>query len=179
MKKFFTLLLAIIFLPTICFAANLLGEEDKVTLNDLRNNPLNYLAVGSSDREISLYIDKNSIHVQEYAPPNYIIAFTEVAYSVPINAKSPSEISARTYLVRYKYNLDEQKMYRELKDSDENFIEWQEVIPVSSGADIPFTAKGEVAFCLAYNRSFYDEPMTIYLQFYLKNKRWLTFAGRD
>lgn len=178
MKKFFTLLLATIFLPTICFAANLLGEEDAATLNDMRNNPLNYLAVGSIGREISLYIDKNSIHVQEYAPPNCIIAFMEVAYIVPINAKNPYKISAHTSLRRYKYNLDEQKMYRELKDSGGNLVEWQEVIPVSSGVDIPFTAKGEVAFCLAYNRSFYDDPMTIYLQFYLKNKRWLTFAGR-
>ncbi len=177
MKKFFILLWAIILLPTICFSANRLN--DTATLNDMRNNPLNYLAVGNISREISLYINKNSINVQEYSPPNYIIAFTEVAYIVPLNAKSPNEISAQPYLRRYKYNLDEQKMYRELKDSDGNFIDWEEVIPVSKGPNISYTAKGEIVFCLAYNRSFYDEPVTIYLQFYLKNGRWLTFAGRN
>ena len=159
--KFFIFLLSI-FLPATCLAS---------TLNDMHNNPLNYLAAGSLNREISLYIDKNSIYIQKSAPPNYIIAFTEIAYIVPVNAKSPSEISVQTYLCRYKFNLDEQKMYQE------NGNDWQEIIP--SSTNIPFIAKGEIIFCLAYNKSFYDVPTTIYLQFYLKNGRWLTVAGRD
>lgn len=155
--KFFIFLL--MFFPATCLAS---------TLNDMHNNPLNYLTAGSLNREVSLYIDKNSISIQKSAP-NYIIAFTEIAYIVPINAKNPSEISAQTYLRRYKFNLNEQKMYQEIGN------DWQEIIP----SNTTLTAKGEIIFCLAFNKTFFNEPLSIYLQFYLKNGRWLTFAGRD
>ena len=174
MKKFFVLLLMIIFLPTICFAANLLSEEDVATFNDMHNNPSNYLAAGGIGTGLSVYINKNSIDVQQYAPPNYIIAFTRIIYSVLPDGRGSYRKFAQPHLFRYKYNIDEQKMYY----YSERDSKWEYIVPVASGPSRSWTSMGEIVFYLAYNRSFYNEPVSVPLNYYLENGKWITFEDK-
>ena len=113
---------------------------------------------------ISNYINRVSIDVQKYDPPQYIIAFHRIEQLVGHHMNTVSE-SGHDSIVRYSYDLDLKKMY--IERCENGTCHWEYLEPskidrlMGTDRDI---AGGEMAFYLAYNQSFYDEPKTFYVK---------------
>lgn len=139
-----------------CFA-RVPGNPDPETLADMNQNPKNYILYGGLGSGVACYICKNSIDVQKYAPPEYIIAFKNVNYI------AFRGVTAKTSIKRYKYNFDEKKIYLEVNNKD-GITEWELLDTVSlqngTGGARSILAAGEIAFYLVYNKSFFTEPLT-------------------
>ncbi len=80
-----------------CFA----WSNDPSVYKALHENPQNYIYYGYTGPGGTLYIDKSSINVHRYDPPNYIIAFSSVSYD-----RFPSGNYANSSLVRYSFNYE-------------------------------------------------------------------------
>ncbi|MBR1421157.1 MAG: hypothetical protein IJ575_08935 [Selenomonadaceae bacterium] len=158
MIRKFCLMIAMIFsmLPTIVHAT-----DSDVLLADMYAHPENYIYYHSMGLGTGLrasdYINRNSIDVQEYDPPNYIIAFNRIMQDVNANLGTIRE-SARDRITRYSYDLDSKKMY--IEKCEDGVCHWEYLDPAQMNysrfieGDI---AGGELAFYLAYHQSFYDE----------------------
>ncbi len=76
------------------------------------------------------HADKSSINVHRYDPPNYIIAFSSVSYD-----RFPSGNYANSFLVRYSFNYETRKMYRETTDA--NGSKYWEYIETNGYSKLP------------------------------------------
>lgn len=103
------------------------------------------------------YVDRSSLNVHRYNPPNYIIAVNVVSASSAIGSEEDFYTrggrgkidSVKTY--RFYYNSNDIKMYVENKPND-----WVYLNPDGSWADTGIRMPaGEIAFALAYNKKFY------------------------
>jgi len=151
---------------------------DPALLADMQKNPKNYIALGGAGTGLSLYMERNSINVHKYDPPYYIIAFKQVSYNVYPTGKGWAK-GAESEIVRYSYDIKNKKMYREniyyLQNKREK---WEYINPQqlsTSGGKSIFTG-GEIAFYLAYNICFYNEPKSSYLQEFFKSGSWVDFG---
>lgn len=95
------------------------------------------------------YVDRSSLTVQSYAPPQYIIAVNVVSVN-KADEGNTSIASVRT--CRFFYNYAERRMYVDRTgDSDWRYLDprgcWAE-----TGIVMP---AGEIAFALAYQLKFY------------------------
>lgn len=95
------------------------------------------------------YVDKSSLTVQKYEPPQYIIAVNVVRVD---QADEGNTAIADVKTCRFFYNYDLRKMYFD-RDGNSN---WYYLKPQGSWAEngIRMPA-GEIAFALAYNLKFY------------------------
>ena len=173
LKKFYMLIFIILMIPIVCMAKGT-SEEDYVVMNDMYVHPGNYIRYGGMSIGFSFLINKNSIDVQQYNPPNYIIAAREVTYHYDSFAESHNGIgeSASTQIIRYSYDLKNRKMYKEVKD-EKGSLFWKYLDPSQSKSyhdDNPIAA-GELLCYLAYNMSFYDKPVTYSAREYINNGR--------
>lgn len=107
-------------------------------------------------KEIFLTVDKTSINVHVYNPPEYIISVRAITH---YNGGSKENIEYET-VYRYRYDYDSRKMYKEDKD-DNGVVSWKLIDPAASKSyhDDNWVALGEIMFYLAYNMSFYDSPI--------------------
>ena len=98
---------------------------------------------------VAWYVDRSSLNVQKYAPPQYIIAVNVV--TVPDADKGSTAISqVKTY--RFFYNSDLVRMYLDRNLNDD----WSYIDPNGSWAQTGIIMPtGEIAFALAYNYKFY------------------------
>lgn len=98
---------------------------------------------------VAWYVDRSSLNVQKYAPPQYIIAVNVV--TVPDADKGGTAISqVKTY--RFFYNSDLVRMYVDRNLNDD----WSYIDPNGSWAQTGIIMPtGEIAFALAYNYKFY------------------------
>lgn len=98
---------------------------------------------------VAWYVDRSSLNVQKYAPPQYIIAVNVV--TVPDADKGSMAISqVKTY--RFFYNSDLVRMYLDRNLNDD----WSYIAPNGSWAQTGIVMPtGEIAFALAYNYKFY------------------------
>lgn len=168
----------------IFMAGNSVAMADDALLNDIQVNPQNYIANGGAGTGLSLWIFKPSLNVEQYAPPKYIISIKRVMYSnqmIKKNGEWVKVISADWYGVkRYLYSYDERKIYVEEKDSSGNFI-WQDIslkIAEGGGSLNPYTndlSAAELAFYFAYNKSFFDEPLSFPLKKCIETGELFTF----
>ena len=95
------------------------------------------------------YVDRSSLIVQKYEPPQYIIAVNIVSVD-QADAGNTSISNVRTY--RFFYNYDSRKMYVDVKGNSN----WRYLDPQGSWAETGVTMPaGEIAFALAYNLKFY------------------------
>ena len=137
--------------------------------DDLRNNP-NYIYYGGAGTGISFFLDKTSINVNKYEPPVYIIAFINMSYSAGFpKGGTPESVSPKT--VWYKYNYDSRKMYLGRQNIDGTFS-WEYIDPQevnSNSALNSIVTGGELAFYLAYNMSFYNNPVTFLTKKYINS----------
>ena len=151
-------------------------KRDHNLFVDMYDNPTRYIAFGGVGTGVSVFIDRDSIDVQKYEPPIYIIAFRKIYFSV-----QPSGAAAGSRIERYMYNYDERKMYQEFLYRDGNYApHWELIDPKRDGTSgaRSLIAAGEILFCLAYNMSFYDKPESYFLQEYFKRGTWITFGTR-
>lgn len=173
MKKFFIgVVLSVLFVAQSAFALPF-GEESPEILADMYKNPAHYVCIGTDNFGLSYYLDKTTINVHEYAPPNYIIAFKTMYHLLASDGRNVSEHAgySRNPIIRYKYDYSSRKMYVEKFDSAGNsYWKYVDVSPLSkeqqrkmNGGDFRSRAReissGEIAFYLAYNMSFFDEPV--------------------
>ncbi len=95
------------------------------------------------------YVDRSSLVVEKYEPPQYIISVN--VCTVNQEDQGNTAISnVRTY--RYFYNWDLRQMYVD-RDGNSN---WWYLDPRGSWAATGVsTPAGEIAFALAYNKRFY------------------------
>ena len=95
------------------------------------------------------YVDRSSLVVEKYAPPQYIIAVNVCTVD---NANNGNTEISKVQTLRYFYNWNLREMYAD-RDGNSN---WRYLDPHGSwsktGISMP---AGEIAFALAYNLKFY------------------------
>lgn len=95
------------------------------------------------------YVDRSSLNVQKYAPPQYIIAVNVVTVN---DADKGNTAISKVKTYRFFYNSDFVRMYidRNLNDN------WSYINPDGSWAETGIVMPtGEIAFALAYGYKFY------------------------
>lgn len=142
-----------------CLAA----ENNAAVLADLKQKRADYVDCGAES--VSYYVDKNSLNVLKYAPPEYIIAVNLVYHSTYVAAGTNQE-AARSVATQFKYDYDDRRIYVKRSD-DHGASYWIFVDPklvgtldgAQKGWDRDMAA-GEIAFFLAYGMSFFEKPVS-------------------
>ena len=162
MKNWFRLALTAIFIVTLMISATTAQawrvEGEEAILADMYAHPENYICYGHASTGLSFLIARNSINVELYDPPNYIISARCIKhFNSGKNDKSEGIFDAS--IIRYKYDYTEKKMYMERQDQNKN-VSWEYLEPVNNKSYHydNLVAAGEFLFYLAYNMSFYDKP---------------------
>ncbi|WP_282927851.1 hypothetical protein [Megamonas funiformis] len=97
------------------------------------------------------YVDRSSLNVQKYEPPQYIIAVNVVRVD---NADRRSTEIKNVHTYRFFYNSDLGQMYADFNNNDN----WRYLNPQGSWAETGISMPaGEIAFALAYNYKFYGD----------------------
>lgn len=100
------------------------------------------------------YVDRSSLSVQEYAPPEYIIAINVVTVH---DADRGNTVINGVKTNRFLYDYDSKRMY---VDNDGS---WRYLNPNGSWAETGISMPaGELAFALAYNMKFYNYDDSFY-----------------
>ena len=172
MRNLFGLIvaLAVFMISSVSYAR--INGNDPAVLADMYKNPMHYVHIGADNFGMTYYLDRTSVNVQEYAPPNYIIACTKVYHHRTYVGNADEEQAGYTSerVNRYKYDYASRKMYVERYDSVGNPY-WEYLAPLtdeqqrtmSGGAARGYeraVAQGEIAFFVAYRISFYERPTT-------------------
>ena len=117
----------------MCYPEHLGGDEDYI--------------ICDGHHGIGYYLDKTSINVEQYNPPNYIIA---VDVAMVEDADRGNTEIWRVETRHYYYNWDEQTMYLQNKNG-----EWKYLNPRGSRASgATKILAGKIAFRLAYGMEF-------------------------
>lgn len=113
------------------------------------NGDRNYILCDAY-KETAWYLDRSSLNVQKYDPPQYIIAVNVV--TVPDADRGGTDINGvRTF--RFFYNYELKRMYVDLSLTDA----WRYLDPNGDWATTDISLPvGELSFALAYNMKFYD-----------------------
>lgn len=174
MRRFINvfIILGIWMISSVCFA----GYQDVYF-----NGDKNYIQVGGSGTNNTNYIDRSSLNVHKYEPPYYIIAINNIPYAQGVPGRQDHFVWKGMSTYRYMYDYNTRKMYVELFDKnkqpywqylDTNFYDRKryssaKLFTTPSAMDAYF-ARGEIAFALAYNMSFYDKPLSGYAKKYFE-----------
>ena len=158
MKKIFlvTMLSLLVLTASTASAGLRLPNSDEI-LAEMRANPSNFIQYGAASTGLSLFIAKNSLNVEYYSAPNYVISARQV-----IRFSSGREQGIiRDSIIKYRYDYASRKMYMETLDENKNLI-WKYLDPATRKTyhDDNFIAAGEYLFYFAYRMSFYDKPVT-------------------
>lgn len=149
-------------------------ENQDAILKDLKSHPEAYIRYGGRSTGFSFYIEKASIDVQKYAPPEYVIAVRKIIHSDNGMIKEyHKERIVDDTVLRFAYDYKTRNMFVEKKDENGNIV-WQYLDP-SKADDYEYyqnglqqmLSAGECAFYLAYNMSFYDQPVSYAFRKYL------------
>lgn len=107
------------------------------------------------------YVDRSSLNVQKYAPPQYIIAVNLVSVQ---DANRGNTAISSVVTRRYFYNWNTRAMYveRDLNSNDWRYLK-TEAIWAETGITLP---AGEMAFYLAYGLKFYGSRAHFTSSFY-------------
>ena len=151
-------------------------ENNPSLLADMKNNPQNYIAIGGAGTGVAIFISKPSVKVQQYTPPKYIIAIRWVTYSTHGVQENGTWKQVENVFLgkfhRYLYDYSERKIYVEEQDQNGN-VSWKYLDPKlangpSASIESKHIAASELAFYFAYNKSFFDEPLSFSLKDVLK-----------
>lgn len=164
MKKLFVSLLICTMLALTTSAISISAEayrHDPAVLRAMEQDPTHYYFGQGLGTGAGTYIDVNTISVDLYNPPEYIISFDTIQIRYPGYPKIKLTEKERT---RIYYNYDKQVAYYEIKNLD-NQLEWEYIIP-----DTPHSMDGtaDMVFSVAYNMHFYKNPQ--YRSGYLEGK---------
>ena len=175
MKKIFILTFMLMMIAANCFA-----EVDK----NYYNGDKNYIFCGSS-MGAGFFVDRNSLKVEKYEPPIYVISIGYFSVGNYFN-NFGEKIKGKNRIERFKYDYSTKTMYlytpdgrgKYLKDRYENNYrnvnneiskenlrkineidwnsEWTYIDPdVFYREGAVFPTVGEIAFALAYNLKFH------------------------
>ncbi len=168
MIRNFCLMIAMIFstLPTTIVHAT----DSDVLLADMYAHPENYIYYGGASIGLSFLVARNSIDVEKYEPPNYVISFQNIEHY----SSTTDFVKSRTS--RYSYDLDFRRMYVEICVDDVCHWEYLDPNKIKAGSGFDkmtyrYISAGELAFYLAYNQSFYDEIQSAELKRFVEEGR--------
>ena len=139
MKKFFAVLSFLALILSTCAAS--------ADYPDYLDAEKNYVLCGMH-AGTGWYINRKSVKVLLYDPPNYRIA---VDVAVVRDAVNGSTKISQTLCNEYFYDWNERKMYF-VTDGEKVFIP-----PYGTTAELPSSYDGELAFFIAYKMKFYGE----------------------
>lgn len=141
-----TLLFLLVFIEAVGFLP--LNAAADNLYPDYLNGDSNYILC-DGHMGYAWYVDRSSLTVQKYEPPQYIIAVNVV--TVPNADRGNTAISeVRTY--RFFYNSDLGQMYVDSRLNDN----WRYLDPNGCWAETGIVMPaGEIAFALAYHMKFY------------------------
>lgn len=141
-----TLLFLLVFIEAVGFLP--LNAAADNLYPDYLNGDSNYILC-DGHMGYAWYVDRSSLTVQKYEPPQYIIAVNVV--TVPNADRGNTAISeVKTY--RFFYNSDLGQMYVDSQLNDN----WRYLNPRGCWAETGIVMPaGEIAFALAYNMKFY------------------------
>lgn len=117
------------------------------------NGDPNWVLV-NAHQGVAWYMDKSSVAVQKYAPPDYQIAVNVMRVSFTTNGfdlnllNSPQIYETETHY--YYYNWDSKRMYKLGSDN-----KWHYMTPVGDYASTSSVVEGELTFYTAYRMKFY------------------------
>ena len=109
---------------------------------------------------MSFIIAKNSLNVEYYSPPNYVISARKIVH-FNSGAENNYENIESDSIIRYKYDYATKKMYVEAQEENGSRY-WDYLDPSARKTyrdDNPIAA-GEFLFYLAYKINFYGNPVT-------------------
>lgn len=150
----------LVFTASTVSAFGRLPNSDEI-LAEMRANPSNFVQYGGMSTGVGLFIARNSLNVEHYSPPNYIISAREVFRFNSGRIDKVEEGILKDSIVRYKYDISAKKMYIETLDENKNRY-WKYLNPSARKTyhdDNPIAA-GEYLFYFAYKMSFYGKPIT-------------------
>ncbi|WP_051598471.1 hypothetical protein [Selenomonas ruminantium] len=142
----------LVLMSALLLCSNTVSEANQYP--DYLNGDRNWVLVNAK-QGMAWYMDKSSVAVQKYAPPNYQIAVNVVTVSLSSNGfeldliNSPRVYETETHY--YYYNWDSRKMYR----LDTMANKWNYMPPVGDYASTSHVIEGELAFYAAYHMKFY------------------------
>lgn len=142
MKKIFllTTMVCLILFGNVAWASNLYPKH-------LGGNS-NFILV-DGHMGTAWYLDRSSLYVEKYAPPQYIIVANVCTVD---NANNGSTAIQQVKTYRFFYNWDLRQMYID-RNGNSN---WIYLKPLGSWAESGISMPaGEMAFYLAYNLKFY------------------------
>lgn len=169
-------------LATLVFATNLLftgncfaefnGESDPTLIAAMNQNRANYISCGAEN--ISWQIDKTSLNVLKYEPPEYIIAVNLICTSSNGLSGTNAITLAKSQTRQFRYNYNDRRIYVKRSD-DSGAVYWIFIDPKVIGTPEGYKndwdtdmAAGEIAFYLAYGMSFFDKPVSKLAGDYIK-----------
>ena len=165
------LLVAVFFVAGSCSARE---KNDPALLADMYANPKDYIGLGGAGTGLSVWLYKKSLDVQKYRPPIYTIAMQWAIYSVQPSGTTASWAGKYQYL----YNYDQRKIYvYEPEHKNWRVLNPKDANGPSVSMDSKHIETAEFAFYLAYNMSFFDEPLSNGLRMYIKSGGY-TFASK-
>lgn len=113
------------------------------------------------------YVDRSSLVVEKYEPPQYIITVNVVRISFPLKNGPDGDFSRQGAKIvsvkpfRFFYNYDKRVMFIDAARTDNwNYLPARDSSP-QRGLAVGRPA-GEMAFALAYNMSFYGKKLEEY-----------------
>ena len=133
----------------LLFSLCLFLTASPASANPFLNDDPNYVWVDVNQGKC-WYIDRSSLYVEKYEPPQYIIV-TNVC-TVPRASYGETTIT-NVFPMRFFYNWKENKMYVDKKFGTSDWMYLQPLGPAYiNRLNMP---AGEMAFYLAYHKKFY------------------------
>jgi len=148
MRRFIFILVGVLML---CFSS-VANANYPIYLNGDRN-----LILCDGHMGMAWYVDRTTLNVQKYEPPQYIITVNVVSASSAYNNEEDFYNGGKGKIkdvrrMRFFYNWDLRKMYIDTTGKDG----WRLLSPNGSWAESGVVMPaGELAFYLAYNMKFY------------------------
>lgn len=128
-------------------------------LADMYENPGNYVYYGGASVGMSFLIDRSSVEI-----------FGDVITAREIVHYSGMDDFIDLQKISYRYDLNEGKFYR--LDSENNLI-YADPENQNNSYSTNLVSAGEILYYLAYNETFFDEPMTRNSKFFIEENRSL------
>ena len=138
------LLISIFLYPTQGMTAP--GRHDEALLQEIIADPTHYYHGHGLGTGAYTCVDVNTIAVEVYNPPHYVISYD----TVQVRAPYPRYFFVWKERTRLFYNYDEQEVYEELHFNDS--VEKRLIIP-----NVPHSLsyEADMIFSVAYNMHFY------------------------
>lgn len=136
------------------------GRHDEALLQEIIADPTHYYHGHGLGTGAYTCVDVNTIAVEVYNPPHYVISYDTVQVRVPY----PRNFFVWKERTRLFYNYDEQEIYEEIQPN--GYAEKRLIVP---GVSHSPSYEADMVFLIAYNMHFYKNPK--FQSSYLEHKQ--------